>query len=122
MGEWGDLFEPIDIIAKDDPMTCAIYGRDNKLLDLPGWKRLKTLAKREKKILRMVNQAKLRSYNHAPKYKFGFLISRDCEQAVKLDAKNRNSIWKDCTQLDIDQFHEYKTFTDKGKDNSASRI
>ena len=36
------------------------------LADLPGWKRFKTLVKREKKMLRMVNQAKLRSYNHAP--------------------------------------------------------
>ena len=118
--EWenGEIsFEPLDIIAKDDPMTCAIYGRDNKLLDLPGWKRFKTLAKREKKMLRMVNQAKLRSYNHAPKYKFGFLIPKDYEQAVKLDAKNRNSRWTDCTQLELDQLHEYKTFTDKGKDD-----
>ena len=78
-------------------MTCVIYGIDNKLLDLIGWKKFKTLAKREKKMLRMVSQAKLRLYNHAPKYKFGFLIPRDYEQAVKLDAKNRNSRWKDCT-------------------------
>ena len=39
-------------------------------------------------MLRMVNQAKLRTYNHAPKYKFGFLIPKDCEQVVKSDAKN----------------------------------
>ena len=69
-------------------MTCAIYGRDNKFLDLPGWKRFKSLAKREKKMLMRVNQVKLRSCNHAPKYRFGFLIPRDYEQEVKLDAKN----------------------------------
>jgi hypothetical protein len=28
--------EPLAIIAADDPVTCAIYARDNKLLDLDG--------------------------------------------------------------------------------------
>ena len=113
MGNGDISFEPLDIIAKDDPMTCVIYGRDNKLLDLPGWMRFKTLAKREKKMFRLVNQAKLRSYNHAPKYKFGFLIPRYYEQEDTRDATKRNNRWKHCTQLELDQLHEYKTFTDK---------
>ena len=51
--------EPLGIIGADDPVACAIYARDNGLLDTPGWKRFKTIAKRQKKLLRMVNQAKL---------------------------------------------------------------
>ena len=31
--------EPLNIIAADDPVTCAIYAQDNNLLDKPGWKR-----------------------------------------------------------------------------------
>jgi hypothetical protein len=30
--------EPLSIIAADDPVTCAIYARENGLLDQPGWK------------------------------------------------------------------------------------
>ena len=30
--------EPLSIIAKDAPVACAIYARDNNLLDTPGWK------------------------------------------------------------------------------------
>jgi hypothetical protein len=63
--------EPLNIIAADDPVSCATHGRDNKLLDQPGRKRFKSLAKREKKLLRLQNQAKLRSYRTTPKYKFG---------------------------------------------------
>jgi hypothetical protein len=37
--------EPLAIIAADDPITCAIYTRDNKLLDLDGWKHFKGIAK-----------------------------------------------------------------------------
>jgi hypothetical protein len=29
--------EPLGIIAPDDPVTCAIYARDNGLLDQPEW-------------------------------------------------------------------------------------
>ena len=42
MIEWenGEItMEPLSIIAKDDPVTCAIYARDNNLLELDGWKR-----------------------------------------------------------------------------------
>jgi len=37
--------EPLQAIAADDPVTCAIYARENGLLDLPGWRRFRNLAK-----------------------------------------------------------------------------
>jgi hypothetical protein len=39
--EWENgetTMEPLQIISKDDPVTCAIYANDNGLLDTPGWK------------------------------------------------------------------------------------
>jgi hypothetical protein len=59
---------PLSIIAVDDPVTCAIYARENGLLDQPGWKRFKHIAKNEKKFTHTVNQAKLKSFHTAPKY------------------------------------------------------
>ena len=29
-------YEPLDFIGKDDPVTCAIYGKKNNLLNIPG--------------------------------------------------------------------------------------
>jgi hypothetical protein len=75
MIEWenGEISkEPLKVIAADDPVTCAIYAREHNLLDTPGWKHLKHIAKREKKFTRTVNQSKLRSCNTAPRYKYGF--------------------------------------------------
>ena len=83
-------YEPLDVMAKDDPVTCTIYGRNKNLLDEPGWKRFKTIAKREKKMLRQINQAKLRSYRCAPRYKFGYLLPRNYEHAVSIDVSNNN--------------------------------
>jgi hypothetical protein len=67
MGEWvGSHSEPLQVIAKDNPVTCAIDAKENYFLYIDGWKQFKSIVKRQKKYIRMVNQAKLRSYNNAP--------------------------------------------------------
>ena len=38
--EWetGDVtFEPLSVIAADEPVTCAAYAKHNDLLALEGW-------------------------------------------------------------------------------------
>ena len=37
--------EPLTTIAADDPVSCAIYAKDNELLDTSGWKRFKQIGK-----------------------------------------------------------------------------
>ena len=52
--EWetGEVtYEPLSAIAKDDPVTCAFYPKKHGLLDLPGWKQFKNIAKKQKKML-----------------------------------------------------------------------
>jgi hypothetical protein len=62
----------------------------------------------------MVNQAKLKSFNTASKYKYGYEIPRTYEQAKRLDQKNGNTKWGDATVLELGQIDEYTTFIDKG--------
>jgi hypothetical protein len=84
MIEWenGEITsEPLTVIAADDPVTCAIYAKEKGLLNEPGWKRFKGIAKWQKKFTCMVNQAKLQSYSMAPKYKYGFEVPRDYKHA-----------------------------------------
>jgi len=59
-------YEPLDFIAANDPITCAVYARDNDLLDQPGWKHFKKLATREKQLLWLIREAKMHSYKSAP--------------------------------------------------------
>ena len=93
---------PLALLAADDPVSCAIYAKEHGLLDQPGWKRFKTIANRHKKYIRMVNQAKLRSYRSAPKYMFGFEVPRDYKHAMLLDQQNGNAKWQDCTKLEME--------------------
>ena len=118
MIEWenGEITsEPLAVIAKDDPVTCAIYARDNNLLQTPGWKQFKGIAKRQKKLFRMANQAKLRSYRTAPQFKYGFEVPRDYAHAVQLDKRNGNTKWQDAIKLEMSQLDEYNVFEDRGK-------
>jgi hypothetical protein len=107
--------ETLTIVAAADPVSCAIYARENDLLDKPpGWKRCKHTARQETKFTRMVNQAKLRSYNTAPRYKYGFEVLEHMKQALCLDNRNGNTLWGDATVLELTQIDDYFTFIDKG--------
>jgi len=51
-----ETWEPLDIVAVDDPVACAEHAKENDLHELPGWKRSKRMAAREKKFTRMLRQ------------------------------------------------------------------
>jgi len=115
--EWEDgstTYEPLATIAADDPVTVALYAKDKGLLDTPGWKRLKRIANREKKLIHMVKQAHLKSLRHAICYKYGYQIPRTVKEAFELDKKNGNTFWEDAITLELLQIHEYNTFLDMG--------
>jgi hypothetical protein len=59
--------EPLNIFGKDNPVTCAVYAREHGLLEEEGWKRFKGIAKREKKMLHMVNQLRIKATHNAPR-------------------------------------------------------
>ena len=49
--EWdnGEMtYEPLSIIAADDPVSCAVYTKENGLLETPGWRQFKTLARKDR--------------------------------------------------------------------------
>ena len=67
--EWetGEItFEPLSIIAADDPVTCAAYAKENDLLALEGWHRFKNLAKKDKVLARSIKQCKIRQVRRIP--------------------------------------------------------
>jgi hypothetical protein len=63
----------------------------------------------------MSNQAKLRSFRTATKYKYGFEVPRDYSHAIRLDERNGNTNWQESTALEFTQMDDYDTFTDMGR-------
>ena len=74
--------EALAVIAKDAPVTCTLYAKDNDLLELNSWKQFKRIAKQQGKLFCMVNQAKLRSFQESPQYKYGFEVPKDYPDAI----------------------------------------
>jgi hypothetical protein len=116
--QWEDgseTYEPLTLIIKDDPVTCARYALDQDLLEVPGWKQLKRIATREKLLKRMLKQSRLQSQRRSIRYKFGVQVPRTYKEALELDAKNGNTFWQEAVTREMDQIKEYQTFHDLGK-------
>ena len=59
--QWDDdsqTYKPLSAMIKDAPAAVAKYAKDHGMLDQPGWKSLKWMAKREQKLHRLVKQSK----------------------------------------------------------------
>ena len=69
-------YEPLSVLAADDPVTCALHTKENDLLHIVGWKRFRDLAKRDKTLTRAIMQSTIRQARIAKKYMFGYLIPR----------------------------------------------
>ena len=107
-------WEPLSIIARSDPISCAIYAKDNDLLHLPGWTRFRNIANQQDRLVRLVNQAKLKFFRTLPVYKFGVQVPRNHNEAMELDRINGDTKWIEAERKELDQIDEYKTFTDCG--------
>ena len=71
MVEWesGEVtYEPLTLISKDDPITCAVYAKKHDLLDTTGWKHLKRYAKTSKRLIRAVKQSRIRQVRASVSY------------------------------------------------------
>ena len=100
MVEWesGEVtYEPLTLISKDDPITCAVYAKIHDLLDTTGWRHLKRYAKTSKRLIRAVQQSRIRQVRASARYQHGF------------------QHWQDAMDLELSQIHEYKVFKDTGK-------
>ena len=100
---------------QDDPVSVALYAKKNGLLNTPGWKRCKNYVKNDKKLARMINQARLKNFRNRPVYQYGYQVPRNHEEAMFIDEKNGNTKWRDSEELEMKQLFEYETFEDLGK-------
>ena len=118
MIEWesGEVtYEPLTLISKAVPITCAVYAKKHDLLDTTGWKHLKRYAKTSKRLIRTVKQSRIRQVRASARYQHGFQVPKDYNDAMRLDKENGNTHWQDGMDLELTQIHEYKVFKDTGK-------
>ena len=83
-------YEPLDLIAKDDPVSCAVYAKKNGILNQPGWKRFKRIISRKDQFTRMINNTNV-SKKTKENYLFGVMIPQNHQHAMELDLKAGNN-------------------------------
>ena len=111
--EWetGEItFEPLSVIAADDPVSCAAYAKQHDVLAVEGWHRFRNLAKKDKVLARAIKQSKIRQVRRSQMYMFGYLIPRNYMEALQFDSENINSKWYDAIELEMEVMLEYKIF------------
>ena len=99
--EWetGEItYEPLSIIAADDPVTCAAYAKENDLLAVEGWHKFMNLA-------RAIKQSKIRQVRRSQTYMLLYLIPRNNMDTMQFDSENKNSKW-----YEMESMLEYKVF------------
>ena len=122
MVEWesGEVtYEPLALISKDDPITCAVYAKKHDLLDTTGWKHLKRYAKTSKRLIRAVKQSRIRQVRASARYQHGFQVPKDYNDAIRLDKENSNTHWQDAMDLELTQIHEYRFSRTQVRHNST---
>ena len=117
MVEWesGEVtYEPLTLISKDDPITCAVYAKKHDLLDTTGWKHIKRYAKTSKRLIRAVKQSRIRQVRASARYQHGFQVPKDYNDAIRFDKENSNTHWQDAMDFKDTgkaQFHNGKVVT-----------
>jgi len=104
-------------MRKQDPITLAQYAKKRKLTNQRGWKWAKNLAKREKKLIRLLKlmKASNKSYkkkNFGKRYKFGVELpnTADVRSARRLDREAGNTLWFDAQTLEANSLRNLDTF------------
>ena len=99
----------------DGKVTLAEYALKHNMLDTPGWKQFRKLAKRVPRMIRMLNQAKLHSFRTSIKYMFGYRIPRNHAEALRFDHDAGNTKWADAERKEIAEQDDLDVFKNLGR-------
>ena len=117
--EWEDAsvtaWEPLTVIGKCNPVTCAVCAKEHGLLNKPGWKQFRKYARKAKTLQCLVNNAKQAQRFGQIGYKFGVCIPHNEKEAMMLDRENGNMCWQEAIEAETGQLFKYKVFKDLGK-------
>jgi hypothetical protein len=117
--EWedGDItYIPLNVLAADDPVSCAIFAMRRDLLHLTGWKQFRRLAREHEEIKQLVFKTKITTKFQQPKFKYGHRVPSNHHEAMLWDKQAGNNLWQTSEEVEIKSLSEYHVFRDLGKD------
>jgi Reverse transcriptase (RNA-dependent DNA polymerase) len=117
-------WEPLNLIARCDPVLVAVYGETNGLLGKKGWRFLKRHARNVRKIYRHIREIAKAKGKDGPRYKYGIRLPDKTRSCAELDQENGDSKWTEATKAELDLLEKFEAFVDHGMytDEKASEL
>jgi hypothetical protein len=115
MGVGEPTWEPLNLIAKSDPMSVCIYGEKNGLLNKKGWKYLKRHARNTRKVYRHVREILKARGADGQQFKYGVRLPNRAKDCAELDKENGNNKWVEANQAELALLEEFDAFEDCGE-------
>ena len=66
------------------------------------------------RLIRAIKHSRHHQVRAAIWYQYGFEVTRDNKNALRIDKQNRNTKWQEAIDLELDQIKEYQVFKDVG--------
>jgi hypothetical protein len=103
-------WEPLSHMKRADPISCAMYAKDKKLLDTAGWKWARKIRTMDSNRLIRLGRHICKVSRNDIKHKFGVRVPRHVKEALALDRQNGNTLWKEAIDREIHQLIDFETF------------
>jgi hypothetical protein len=108
-------WEPLNLMGKCDPVSVAMYGEANGLLNKKGWKYLKKHVTNLRKIFKRVREVlQAKTGKHGPKFKYSMRLPDRDKTCADLDKENGNNKWAEANQAELDLLDQFEAFEDCG--------
>jgi hypothetical protein len=88
---------PLKVVKESNPIELADYAVNNKIENEPAFKWCVpyTLRKRE----RIIKKVKAKYWRTS--HKFGIRLPKNVEEALRIDAENNNTLWRDAIEKEM---------------------
>ena len=103
--QWVSLFA----LALQDPLLIIAYAKNKKLLGKSPFKLLVNYCTGDAPS-NLVRAYKANVRPGGPKFKFGVQVPLGVKQALALDKKNGNTMWRDAIKTELAQLEEFQVF------------
>jgi hypothetical protein len=99
----------MDAMQIDDPLMLVAYAHANHLTNQSDWRWVKEYASTESEMEAITRVYKASSKSDK-RMKFGVEVPQGMKAAMRLDAVNGNTLWRDALKKELQQINDYRTF------------
>ena len=100
----------LNAVRLDDPKVVAAYAMRRNLLSHPDFQWVAHEYPHSRQISSVLRAMAAKRGDHAPKFKFGVQVPTSPRNALELDRRNKDTLWKESMDKELKQINDYKTF------------